>query len=175
MDTPRSKLAVRDYLRKVDNEDAWTEMQGYVYGARMDDAEAYAGVVEFMRLAKKRGATLAIVSHKTKHPFLGPQYDLHAAAKLWVDSFLGCGADCLVDPEMVFFELTKEEKIRRIADIGCDYFIDDLPEILRFPTFPSQTVRLLFDPENSHSMEESVSKLASWQEISAYFEERWTR
>ena len=41
-DLPKSKLMVRDYLRKVNNETAWIEMQG-VYGARMVDAAAYPG------------------------------------------------------------------------------------------------------------------------------------
>ena len=36
--TPVNKVAVRDYLRGVNQEDVWTAMQGYVYGARMDEA-----------------------------------------------------------------------------------------------------------------------------------------
>ena len=57
-DLPQSKLAVRDYLRKVGNEDAWTEMQGYVYGARMNDAIAYPGAIEFMMLARANGIAM---------------------------------------------------------------------------------------------------------------------
>ena len=115
---PKSKLAVRDYLRGVNKEDAWTEMQGYVYGARMDDATAYAGAIEFMSLAAQGGISLAIVSHKTRHPFLGPKYDLHEAARSWVTNKLV--ARKLMDPDQVYFELTKDDKIRRVAEIGCD-------------------------------------------------------
>ena len=50
-ETPVSKVEVRDYLRAIGNEPAWTELQGYVYGARMEQAEAYSGFFEFVRAA----------------------------------------------------------------------------------------------------------------------------
>ena len=105
---PKSKLAVREYLRKIDNEDAWTEMQGYVYGARMDDAIAYSGVIDFMKLAREHGVSMVIVSHKTKHPFLGPKYDLHDAARSWINGSLRDGDICLFGSDEMFFELTKD-------------------------------------------------------------------
>jgi len=71
-DLPANKTAVRDYLRSIDQEDRWTEMQGYVYGARMSEAEAYPGALDFIQRAQAAGHTLAIVSHKTKHNYLGP-------------------------------------------------------------------------------------------------------
>ena len=168
---PKSKLAVRDYLRGVNKEDAWTEMQGYVYGARMDDATAYAGAIEFMSLAAQGGISLAIVSHKTRHPFLGPKYDLHEAARSWVTNKLV--ARKLMDPDQVYFELTKDDKIRRVAEIGCDYFIDDLPEILLAPAFPQRTQGILFDPEHGHEQANVGTKLASWRDIAVFFEAIW--
>lgn len=172
LDTPISKIAVRDHLRKIDNEAAWTELQGYVYGARMAQAAAYSGAVEFIRLAREK-ADLVIVSHKTKHPFLGPQYDLHAAAGGWIASSLVDGASPLFDTEHVFFELTKEAKIARIAACKCDYFIDDLPEILSMPGFPEHTQRLLFDPESVHGDAGVHARFASWKDIRSFFEATW--
>ncbi len=169
----KSKLAVRDYLRKIDNETAWTEMQGYVYGTRMGDAAAYSGAIEFIKLARDKGISMAIVSHKTKHPFIGPKYDLHEAARGWVTNALMDGVANLIEPDHVFFELTKEEKIARIANIGCDYFIDDLPEILLMPGFPKKTKRILFDPEGIHDPDGLCAKLGSWQEIRTFFEAIW--
>ena len=72
-DLPKTKIAVRDYFRNANNENAWTEMQGYVYGERMGDASAYPGVVEFIKLARDKGVSMVIVSHKTRHPFVGPK------------------------------------------------------------------------------------------------------
>ena len=172
-DVPRSKLAVREYLRKNDQENAWTQLQGNVYGARMGDAVAYPGAIEFMKLAGKNGIAMVIVSHKTKHPFMGPKYDLHEAARGWIENNLTNGTDNLIAPELIFFELTKEEKIARITQCECDYFIDDLPEILLMSGFPEKTEPVLFDPENSHAGERIGSRFKSWQEIRTVFEMKW--
>ncbi|RXZ33718.1 haloacid dehalogenase-like hydrolase [Oxalobacteraceae bacterium CAVE-383] len=172
-DTAVSKVAVRDYLRKAGNEPAFTEMQGYVYGARMNEAEAYPGVIDFIRRARANGAEVVIVSHKTKHPFLGPKYDLHAAAGGWIDAALRSGAEPLLAADGVFFELTKEEKIARIAACDCDYFIDDLPEILQMPGYPEKTARLLFDPEQNHDNKGVTARFTSWADIQAFFDEKW--
>jgi hypothetical protein len=48
----------------------------------------------------------------------------------------------------VFFELTQQDKVARVAALGCEAFIDDLPEILAMPGFPDGMCRILFDPEN---------------------------
>jgi len=171
-DLPKSKLAVRDYLRKGDNEDVWTEMQGHVYGTRMSEAVAYPGAIDFIKLVRNSGAAMVIVSHKTKHPFKGPKYDLHEAAREWIEIFLVDGVKNLIEPDHVFFEVTKEDKVSRIAQCRCDFFIDDLPEILMMPGFPEKTERILFDPEKSHG-EEVSTKFTSWQEVKTFFEMRW--
>ena len=163
-----SKLAVRDHLRRAGKEDVWTAMQGYVYGARMDEAAAFPGVLDFLAWARDAGITVAIISHRTRYPFLGPRYDLHDAARRWVESHLTRGDRPLVPAERVFFTLTREEKIRCIDDWRCDYFIDDLPEVLDAPAFPSGTVKLLFDPDGVH--ETTAERFADWSSVRRYFE-----
>lgn len=165
---PPTKLAVRDYLRCRDRENVWTEMQGYVYGARMNEALAFPGVVEFLRWARDAGLAVSIISHKTRYPYLGPRYDLHRAAREWVSSHLQEGGRPLVEPESVFFELTQEEKIARIGIAGCDYYIDDLPEILLAPGFPAATRGILFDPEGHHEDVAALPRMGSWGEILVY-------
>lgn len=169
----RSKLAVRDYLRRKGREEEWIVLQGYVYGARMSEAEAYPGALEFIKAAAKRGASLAIISHKTRHPFRGPRYDLHDAARGWADVALSETAGRIIEADDVYFELTKEDKVARIASCKCDYFIDDLPEIFGTPGFPEATRCILFDPERSHPEENGSARVTSWEEIQAYFEEEW--
>lgn len=168
--TPTNKVAVRDHLRAIGKEDIWTEMQGYVYGKRMSEAAAYPGAIEFFRWARATGVPLCIVSHKTRHPFIGPQYDLHQAAHGWIETHLGAGQGALVSPELVFFELTKEAKWGRIAATGCDWFIDDLPEILLAPAFPAKSSRLLFDPEAHHADEAALLRMENWDDIRRHFE-----
>jgi hypothetical protein len=171
---PATKLSVRDYLRQASKEDTWTELQGYVYGARMEDAVAYPGVIDFFEWARAAGVSLAIVSHKTRHPFLGRAYDLHEAARGWVNKFLLGEADPLIDTHDVYFELTKSEKIARIARLELDYFIDDLPEILIAENFPGCTGRILFDPDANHPVDARMAVFSEWNQINGYLHSKWT-
>jgi FMN phosphatase YigB (HAD superfamily) len=167
-----SKVSVRDHLRSIDKESIWTEMQGYVYGARMDEALAYPGVLDCLRWARDQGITVSIVSHKTRHPFLGKPYDLHAAAAHWIDLYLQDAKGPLVKSEQVYFELTKDSKVKRIADIGCTVYVDDLPEILLAQTFPASTRKILFDPDGHHA-EQVLKRSCSWAEVHQELESQW--
>jgi len=170
-DTPVSKLAVRDHLRAIGREEVWTEMQGLVYGARLLEAEPFPGLVEFFRWARHVGIEVCIVSHKTKHPFIGPKYDMHAIAREWVHVMLREDGDLLVPEADTFFELTKEEKVQRIGACRCDYFIDDLPEILRAPGFPASTIPVLFAPGGGAQADIDLT-MTNWDAVRARLDAR---
>jgi hypothetical protein len=169
---PVSKVNVRDHLRSIDQESVWTEMQGYVYGARMNEAAAYMGVINCLTWAREQSIPVSIVSHKTQHPFLGKQYDLHAAARHWIDLFLNDASEPLIAPQHVHFELTKEAKVQRIADIGCTVYVDDLPEILLASGFPSKTAQILFDPDNHHAAQ-TLPRAKDWEDVRNRLELLW--
>lgn len=143
---PRDKNSVRDFLNGSGQKEAFTELQGYVYGARMDLVAPYAGAKEFILAARHAGHDLFVVSHKTRHPMLGPAYDMHAAARgfLTAQGLFGTAA---IPKDQAFFELTKEDKVARARTLKVEVFIDDLPEILAMEGFPSGMRGLLFDPE----------------------------
>ena len=94
-DLPRSRTSVRDFLNGTGRKDDFTELQGHVYGARMDLARLYPGVRAFVAAAVAAGHDLALVSHKTRHPILGPRHDLHAAARGFLVANGLVGADAL--------------------------------------------------------------------------------
>jgi len=172
-DLPPSKVNVRDYLRAANKEEIWTEMQGEVYGGRMSEAVSYPDFIEFLTWACEKGIKLSIVSHKSKHPFLGKQYDLHEAAGGWIKSYINKDAGSPLIPfDNIYFELTKEFKIQRIAEIGCDIYIDDLPEILNSTAFPLNTEKLLFDPDRHH-LEQKLPLVHSWLEVKSYIVSKW--
>ncbi len=162
------KEAVRDHLRAAGVEQIWTEMQGMVYGSRMDEAHAFDGCLEAISSMKKEGHRVIIVSHKTRYPFLGNRHDLHAAARGWLESrgfFSPQGLGFLETD--VFFELTKEEKLSRIARESCTHFVDDLPEILTHPLFPSGVGKLLFCPGTDPGIA-GIPCVSNWKEIPAW-------
>lgn len=164
-----AKDGVRNYLRAVGKEEAWTELQGYVYGSRMKDVSPFPGAIEFFIAAAKKGADIYIISHKTSYPYMGPAYDLHKAAYEWLEFQFPFDRLGLLWKK-VFFEETKEEKLGRIADLNCSHFIDDLPEFLLEGGFPTRTEKLLFAPHLAPiSQTEGFKAFRSWIEIGNYF------
>ena len=133
------KTSVRDHLRGRGRDADFTLLQGHVYGPGMATALPYPGVADFIARAGAAGHRVTVVSHRTRTPFAGPPHDLHAAAR----GFLARPA--LVAEGDVFLEETKEAKAARITALGCDVFVDDLPEILA--VLPGALRRVLFDPD----------------------------
>ena len=171
-----SKTAIRDHLRAVGQEDRWTELQGTIYGPRMMDARPFPGVVEFFAACRAAAIPVAIVSHRTRFPYLGERHDLHAAARGWLARHgfhdpAGIG----LPVERVFFEETKEAKLERIAEVGCTHFIDDLPELLGHPLFPADVRRMLFDPRGQHGVPAGIEVAASWSDLRNMLVGRATR
>ena len=132
---PRHKQAVRNHMREAGLEERWTELQGAVYGNAIQAASAYFGALVVLERLRAAGAALFIISHKTRHPFKGEPYDLHAAALRWLEAagFLDEARTGLRRGD-VFFEPTKEAKLGRIAACRCTHFVDDLPEWNDFDT-----------------------------------------
>jgi hypothetical protein len=163
---PQRKRDVRQYLRENKKEDLWTELQGYIYGKRMNEAELYPGVIAFIKLYRRKNIPLNIVSHKTKYPFRGPRYNLQGAAQSFLQRNGFHDQDSAgFDREDVFFELTRENKMKRIGQLKCTHFIDDLPEFLSERKFPKNVHRILFDPHGEHQEETSLSRACSWAEV----------
>mgnify|MGYP001947846134 CR=1 FL=1 len=164
-DTSVDKVSVRNALRAKGQEGVWTEMQGYVYGARMDDATFFPSVIDTLVAARDEGHSLFIVSHKTRHPFMGPKYDLHEAARNWIFSHLVFDGQPLVEGGSINFREKKSDKLDRSGHIGCDIFLDDLPEILEAPNFPVKTKSVLFDPRGHHLSFVDGPRVSSWIEF----------
>ncbi len=165
-DLAPGKNSVRDYLRKTDREETWMELQGYIYGERMIEAKPFPGALEFFRWADANGLPWCIISHRTRRPFIGPEYDLHACARKWLEmQGLPASNSSAPDAPKVFFELTKQAKAERIDREGCTDFIDDLLEFLTWAEFPLGVRRLLFDPHNKHSSHTDFPRVECWSNL----------
>ena len=163
-ETPPQKNAVRDYLRQQGIEDEWTRLQGEVYGSRILEAEPYPGMQAAIKGLSDRQIPMCIVSHKTHTPFLGEPWDLHAAARSWLEqqgfhdpNRMGWSED------QVFFELTKEAKVARIVALGCTHYVDDLPEILVM--LPDKVEKILFVSGEVAGKYPDWKLMRSWQEL----------
>jgi len=169
---PQAKNEIRNYLRENGQEEDWTELQGFVYGACMDDAEPFSGVVEFFQKCHNLGIAVFIISHKTRFPYRGTPYDLHTVALTWIAKHALYGMNAAHLSDTVFLELTKEEKIQRINIQKCTHFIDDLPEFLSEPAFPRGVQRILFDPHHLHADADADTQVRSWLKLLEWLSEQ---
>jgi hypothetical protein len=165
----KSKKDVRTaLLGRPDGEQDWMRLQGSVYGAHMKEASLIEGVRDFLTRCRKSDIDLCIVSHKTEFGhFDTERVNLRDAASAWMED------KGFFDPkrygfqrDAVFFESSREDKINRIAKIGCTHFIDDLEEVFLEPGFPGATERLLFAAEEKQLPTGPFKAFASWREIS---------
>ena len=146
---PHSKLLIRDYLRKYNKDELFTLIQAEVYGKRIIEASPAPNVDLAIKELISIGWDVNIISHKSLYPYKGPKYDLHKSAILWLEknNFFDV-KNVGLSKDKVHFNLTKEEKINKIENIGCDYFIDDLPEILKL--INKKTIKILYSPQNNY-------------------------
>jgi hypothetical protein len=166
-EVPRTKLGVRDYLRGTEREAEWTAFQGELYGPGMQHAQPFDGAIETMLQLAASGHEMVIVSHRSRRPYGGQPHDLHAAARTWVAERLqsvGLFAD---NDKSVNFLETRSEKIARIAELGCIAFLDDLPEVLGSPDFPTSTAGILFDSSGSTPTLGGHRRISAWPELTS--------
>jgi hypothetical protein len=170
-EVPRTKLGLRDHLRGSGREPEWTAFQGALYGPGMAYAQPFQGAIETMQALLEEGHQLMIVSHRSRRPYAGPPHDLHVAASEWISQrlqsaglFLKDGHDPTGSTTVNFLE-TRDAKVTRIGELGCEVFVDDLQEVLDDPTFPENTVGVLFAPccQATHLRVDYC--ISTWQEL----------
>lgn len=161
------KRAVRDALRLMpDGERQWMALQGEVYGPRMAEARMLDGVDRFLRHCRDMGQRVVVVSHKTERGhFDSTGTNLRQASLAWMDA-QGFFSDAgfALNRADIHFESTREAKVRRIADLACDVFIDDLEEVLCDPGFPSACRRLHLAGDGAEALP-GLTQCRGWAEV----------
>jgi hypothetical protein len=151
---PKNKKLIRDAIRALaDGESKWRALQVHSYGPGMPEAQAMAGVKDFVGACRQRGIPVRIVSHKTEFANFGdPGVNLREAALRWLqaEGFVD-SAQHGVGRENIYFEGTREEKVDRIRALGVTHFVDDLEETFLEPTFPAGVEQLLYAPHEEDS------------------------
>lgn len=134
---------IRSHLRHPDNDEEWQRFQSLLYTDGLDSAQPAPGAVELIRGCKNRGLEVFIVSHKTKS---GPERfgarNLRAPALQWLTKHNL--VPNLIPKHHVFFTDSVDAKVESIANLRLDVFVDDLPELLSHPKWPSSTLGLRF-------------------------------
>lgn len=161
-DIPRTKLALRSFFRQSNREVEWTAFQGKLYGPGMEYAEPFDQALETIQVLRDMGHKLCIVSHRSLKPYAGLAYDLHAAARGWVEMRLA--REGLIQNSTAYFYESQKEKISAVAALGCKAFLDDLPEVLGDQDFPKTCQAILFDPEGSYTRS-NHKRISRWADL----------
>jgi len=161
-----TKRTVKDHLISTGGgEAAWMRLQGQVYGRYLPRATPYPGALEALKRFIDDGAAVKIVSHKTRRGHFDEHgVDLWDAAQTWLISKglidLGLSLD-----DVHFLE-TRDAKVARIQALACDLFIDDLPEVLKHPAFPTTVVPIWFHGPGPAPMDgEGLAGCESWEDV----------
>ena len=167
-ETSRNKRTVRDALRRLpDGEDTWQEIQRLVYGTQIGQASLREGVPAFFAQCRARQIRVFIVSHKTEFPS-GEEggVNLRSAATEWMSRHQFFSPSGLqLGRSDVYFESSRQEKIARIAALGCTHFIDDLEETFLEASFPAGVEKILLSVDGQASPLPGVRNLTRWKEI----------
>ena len=170
-DVEPSKKLIRDAIRRLPNgEIEWQRLQGMVYGPRMGGARIAEGAVSFFQECKQRGSKVFVVSHKTQFANYDPtNTNLHQSAMKWMTNNRFFDPDGLgLEPDDVFMEETRQDKLRRVAQLGCEYFVDDLEEVFLEPHFPSGVKGILYRPDSKQVCPSGIKPATCWNEIREY-------
>jgi hypothetical protein len=163
------KASVRDFIRRFyGGDEEWQRLQGRVYGDQMDGAALFPGAARFLSRCSRRADTnVFIVSHKTEFGhFDASGINLREVARAWMVKHGFFEKSCFnLSGDALYFEPTRDDKIKRIAELGCTHFIDDLEEVLEHSLFPAGVRRILFLNGRSRSPAVSDEVCADWQEI----------
>ena len=164
--TAEVKRTLQDAVRRGGSELAWTMLQGEAYGPAMKEAVPFAGAREAIGRWVRRAHRVVVISHKTRFAAAGPPHDLHAHAREWFARWFG---DL---PVTLYLEPTRGAKLRRIADEGCDLFVDDLLDVLQADRFPKRTGRVWFNGDGAGDAPIGVMAAAGWRDVEALVN-RW--
>lgn len=164
-----SKNELRDYLRKQKNgEMSWQKLQGQVYGKYMYQATMFPGLADFLVQCLARNISIDIVSHKTKYGHHDPEkIPLRDAALLWLEKqgFFNKFKFGL-SKSNVWFKSTRHEKVRKVFELGCTHFVDDLAEVFTETGFPNEVEKYLFVPDdNVDEIDSDITIVTSWDDI----------
>jgi hypothetical protein len=171
-----NKSQTKEHVRLIEGGEAsWQKLQGQVYGRLIRHARIFDGAYRFLWRCQQRGIQVDIVSHKTEYGHGDTnKVPLREAALDFLSSQgMSAGAASGNLLRHVFFENTREQKIKRILKNEYDWFIDDLTDILEDPLLPPTLGRILMGGSSGPAADDTKI-CASWTEIGGLLLGAWT-
>lgn len=146
----------------------WKTMQSLVYSDLISKAIPMRGVFEFFKKCNINNVEFYIVSHKTEHAEITTSgNNLRFMAMNWlINNFSQHQLNLPINK--VYFENTREDKIKTIKSLNCTHFVDDLEEVLCHSQFPKNVKKILLSGCNNNLDNQEIVMKKNWNEIEKY-------
>ncbi|MCU7834962.1 MAG: hypothetical protein KZQ83_06860 [gamma proteobacterium symbiont of Taylorina sp.] len=165
-DKSLTKKEVKQNLIAQDFDDKrWQILQAEVYGKQIVKAKLYAGVYKFIQTVIESGGIIYIISHKTEYSNFDGKTNLIQPAIKWLKEQKIIGSKGLLAIQNLSFHTTRDEKIKKIRELKCDLFIDDLSAVLLDNNFPQYTFPLLF----SNKVNSDLISVNKWKFLLQFY------
>jgi len=162
-------ISLRSLLKTKDSTGRrWQEAQSWIYTEGLSFAYPNTGAKELCSYLESNNFKLQIVSHKTTHtPKFCGEKPLRSLASQWIkESELSI---YFSDEEMIHYELTRVNKVKKIKVLNLNYFVDDLLEVFTEHEYPKEINSYLM---GSHDIDipwvKKISSLLDIEEIIKY-------
>ena len=115
----------------------WQVAQSWIYTEGLSFAYPNTGAKELCSYLESNNFKLQIVSHKTTHtPKFCGKKPLRSLATQWIkESEL---SSYFSNKEMIHYESTRLNKVKKIKSLNLNYFVDDLVEVFTEPGYPKE-------------------------------------
>lgn len=127
----------------------WQEAQSWIYTEGLSFAYPNSGAKELCSYLEANDYELRIVSHKTTHTpdFYGAKSLRNLATKWIKESEL---SEYFSNKNMIHYESTRINKVKRIKSLNLHYFVDDLAEVFLEPEYPKEIISFLINSSESN-------------------------
>jgi len=164
-----SKAELKQNMCDLLGPGAWTEFQGILYCEFIEFAFIDPFAMKVLKLIKAKGHHFFIVSHKTTRPISGGDCLLRAASNSKLKSEFNQGGIPYTSSLPINYYDSLSQKTSAIQELGFDFFIDDLPEVIESLKGKVNTL-IHFDEciEESKPMKDYLA-FKSWSDIHDFF------
>ncbi len=162
------KLINKKKIKFISNNNSkiksWTQAQEEIYGKYIVFAKPFKFFKNFEKFALKNNIKLFIVSHKTKYSQFSKKYNLHSQSNKWLEKNIS------KDIYKIYYFKTIKQKVKKIAQLNPEYFIDDLIEIFNHKNFPKKVKKIHFSKIKANN----ICTFSNWNKIKRYIDENET-
>ena len=148
----------------------WNKFQGSLYGGKIKYAKIASGLKLFLIIAQYFKYEIFIISHKTEYGHYDKnKINLRTEALKWLrqNNFF-VKKNLLIKKKNIFFCNSQEDKIQKINSLNLDYFVDDLPVILKHKEIKYNIKKIFYNRFDSKIKDKNIQKFSNWADISNF-------